>query len=309
MPPCAAISNNDMERENLASLLDRLDCFAGRLALIGTCKNAGKTSILNVLLSRKGGQGDAVTSLGRDGEPFDLVERIPKPAVVADRGALFATAAQSSERCRGRWQLEARTKTATPLGEILIGRCLERCELEVAGPSRVDATRDVLEIMRSLGARRLFVDGAFDRLAGAAARLGDAVLLAAGSAGAASVEDAARRTAAFVRRFQLPAVSPTENQTQSIRLQSLTSAQFNDLEHRTVILPDPSCCLIETGDWPHLQARRVRVLVEHASCLLGVFTSSFRPHLASHPAPVLLQRVRELCPGVAVFDLRLEGIL
>ena len=64
------------------------------VSIIGMCKNAGKTTVLNQLIRELNGNGQtlALTSIGRDGEDKDLVTGTQKPGIYVARGTLIATA-------------------------------------------------------------------------------------------------------------------------------------------------------------------------------------------------------------------------
>ena len=53
------------------------------VSIIGMCKNAGKTTVLNRLIQElsHSGQVLALTSIGRDGEDKDLVTGTKKPGI------------------------------------------------------------------------------------------------------------------------------------------------------------------------------------------------------------------------------------
>ncbi len=284
----------------------RLAEFRGNLALIGSAKNAGKTTALNFLLSVPA-PPTGVTSIGYDGERIDSVEKHAKPAIHVPEKTLFATADQCLGRCEGRWTALQRSGLATPLGEVVLARADTRCRLELAGPSELAGLTSISRRLHELGAERVLIDGAFDRVAASAVHLSDAILLSVGSAGKLSVEEAALEARSSVARFQIPLLSDSdENCTE---LASLTDDQLPDLEGQTILLPDPSRCLIDPSSWRWIDSGRVNLRVRRRAELLAVLTNPFRPHRPPLDARRLLARVRELCQNVPVFDLKLEGVL
>lgn len=64
------------------------------LSIIGMCKNAGKTTVLNKLIAELNESSVrlGLTSIGRDGESTDLVTRTAKPGIYVYEGTLVATA-------------------------------------------------------------------------------------------------------------------------------------------------------------------------------------------------------------------------
>ncbi len=295
----------NLEFESLTAVLRM---FQGNLALIGTGKNAGKTTALNFLLREFPRPVTGVTSIGRDGERLDVLEKHAKPAIHVSDGTIFATAQSCLSRIEGRFTVLESTAVSTPLGSVLLCQADAFCRVELAGPSQVEDLVRISRRMREFGAARVWIDGAFDRIAGAAGRLSGAVLLAAGSAGRANVEDAARDIQNFVRRFQLPVLSQDEASTNGwTRLSSLTDAQLPGLEGARVVIPGPASCLLDEGGWRWIDSGRMELFVEGKPDLLAVLTSPFRPHLPPLDGHSLLTRVRQLCQNVSVFDLKLEG--
>ena len=68
------------------------------ISVVGLCKNAGKTTVLNRIIAETAGDGKvtAVTSVGRDGERTDVVTNTDKPGVWLSSGMLFATASKAN---------------------------------------------------------------------------------------------------------------------------------------------------------------------------------------------------------------------
>ncbi len=297
-----------MESHEFQSLRDRLRAIRGNLALIGTGKNAGKTTTLNFLLREFPRPLSGVTSIGRDGERLDVLERHSKPAIHVSEGTIFATAEGCLPRVSGSFAVLEPTRVSTPLGRVLLCQAQRPCPVELAGPSHIEDLVCVSGRMRELGAARVWIDGAFDRVASAAVRLSETVLLAAGSAGKVSVEDAAREIQSYVRRFQIP-VHPQSSLLEPgwVRLAALTNDHLSDLEGARVVIPGPAACLVDEAGWRWIDSGKTDLFVEARPELLAVLTSPFRPHLPPLNANVLLARVRELCQNVDVFDLKLEG--
>ena len=70
------------------------------LSIVGMCKNAGKTTVLNRLLSQYGRKRTlALTSIGRDGESTDVVTGTEKPGIFVPQGTLIATAKDMLRLC------------------------------------------------------------------------------------------------------------------------------------------------------------------------------------------------------------------
>ncbi|UCF36923.1 MAG: hypothetical protein JSU96_19310 [Acidobacteriota bacterium] len=297
-----------MASKELKGWFEQLQRCRGRIAVLGTCKNAGKTTVLNAILKHGVSGTVGVTSIGRDGEPYDVVEKVAKPSISLESGTLFATASESLERSRGRWTVLAETSAVTPLGRVLIARAEQECTVELAGPSDVEGMRNVATLLEEAGAHAVYLDGAFDRVAAGSSRLADAVVLVVGSAGRSSIDEVISELKGYLNRYHLPEVSvPTDDQPDLLQLNALTDEQLPELEGRSVVLPDPSACLISPAAWRWVGRRKIQLHVRHQLKLEAIFLNTFRPHLSPLSAEALLNRVRELCQNVAVFDLKLEG--
>jgi len=63
------------------------------MSIVGMCKNAGKTTMLNWMLTGGHLRGTlGLTSIGRDGESTDVVTGTEKPGIFVKEGTLIATA-------------------------------------------------------------------------------------------------------------------------------------------------------------------------------------------------------------------------
>ncbi|HEY6760573.1 MAG TPA: hypothetical protein VI318_13830 [Baekduia sp.] len=184
-----------------------------RLAIIGTAKNVGKTVALRALLAAVADRGETagITSVGRDGEARDVLDpSIVKPRIALAPGALVATALPLMRRSAARIELVASTPFRTPLGVVAIGRMVEAGEVEVAGPGSASATAEVTDMMFSLGADRVLIDGSLDRRAAANPSVSDGVVLATGAVLDRDRTEVVRRTAIAAALLRLPRVSDPE---------------------------------------------------------------------------------------------------
>ncbi len=301
-----------MAIEGFEELNRQLASWPGRLAFVGTGKNAGKTSLLNHVVGLSAPNEIGLSSIGRDGEAYDLIELHEKPRISIRKGTCFATAEQSLERSQGSFRVEEQTSVSTALGRILIARASSQCCVELAGPSTASQLEDIAARLEARGARRILIDGAFGRLALASASLADGVVLAAGAAGKAGVREVVTELACLVRCFLLPVWGREAGlQTAPVSFcKSLTDDALPSLAPRqAVVLPDPAACLLDAAGWNQLDHREIRLFVRRRPELVAAFTNPFRPHLPPLAARQLLEEARRRCPGTAIFDLALEGAL
>ncbi|OAT80666.1 hypothetical protein [Desulfotomaculum copahuensis] len=178
------------------------------VSVIGMAKNTGKTATLNHLVAAAARAGLTVglTSIGRDGEQLDALYNMPKPPVYLPAGALMATAAGALDRARRPVDVLERTGFCTPLGEVVIARAKAGGPVELAGPHQTAELAAVCRRMLSMGARPAIIDGAFDRVAGAAPALAGGVILATGAALDRRMETVVERTRVRVEQLRLPPV-------------------------------------------------------------------------------------------------------
>lgn len=153
------------------------------LSIIGMCKNAGKTTVLNALLRtlKKEGSKVAVTSVGRDGERVDVVTGTDKPPIFVARGTLVATAERLLPYCDITKEIVDTTDIHTPLGRVILLRALSDGYVELAGPSMVAQIATLNELLIGHGADLVIIDGAISRKSLAQPAIAEAVILCTGA--------------------------------------------------------------------------------------------------------------------------------
>jgi hypothetical protein len=164
--------------------LSELTASTRRLALVGLAKNTGKTVALTALLRELAEQGRSVgvTSVGRDGEARDVIDRrIEKPSIVLAKGSLVATTDSLLRESGLAHDLLERPDVRTPLGRVLIARLKEPGAIEVAGPSAAADVRAVSDAMLAHGAGQVLIDGAVDRRAASSPDVSDGLIMATGA--------------------------------------------------------------------------------------------------------------------------------
>ena len=137
------------------------------VAMLGMCKNAGKTTAMNRLieeLARTDSGPVALTSIGRDGEATDLVTGTYKPPIYMQEGMLAATAEQLLSLCDVSREILAATGLYTSLGEVIIFRAKSDGFVQLAGPGIVAHMKRLREDLAALGGKTILIDGALSRL-------------------------------------------------------------------------------------------------------------------------------------------------
>lgn len=171
------------------------------ISLVGNVKNAGKTTALKAFMEATDKRPLGLTSIGLDGEELDLVSSLPKPRIRIEQGMLVASGRACLEASPLAFTVLERTGMHTGLGEVLIVRAEEACNALVGGPSTAAELQCVVSRLHSLGARQVFVDGAFGRLTHAGAC--QAMVYIVGAHLSPDMAKVAREAGAAIRRFTL----------------------------------------------------------------------------------------------------------
>ncbi|MCX5791466.1 MAG: hypothetical protein NTY45_04495 [Elusimicrobia bacterium] len=137
--------------------------------IVGSRKNAGKTTFLNYAMSRLRGKGTlGVLSVGVDGENEDLIFGTPKPQVRAGQGDLLLTSESALKNADLHYEILNVYPFRTAIGRPVLLRALRPGRAEISGPENNSQLAEILGDMRRRGAGTIFVDGAVDRITQAA---------------------------------------------------------------------------------------------------------------------------------------------
>lgn len=151
------------------------------ISLIGMCKNAGKTTTLNYLLDNLMDKKVALTSIGRDGEPVDVVTSTYKPSIFIKKGDIVATAQDCLRNCDITINILETTDIHTPLGRIIVVEALSGGFVDVAGPSFNAQLIDLVKILEKYSPDKIFIDGALSRKGLADSFVSEATILSTGA--------------------------------------------------------------------------------------------------------------------------------
>ena len=173
------------------------------LSIVGMCKNAGKTTVLNRLLSELCGRVLGLTSIGRDGESTDVVTGTEKPGIFVSEGTLFATAKDMLSLCDVTQEIVYTTGIPTPLGEVVLVRARSAGSVQLAGPSITSQLSAVSDLFFSLGAEQVIIDGALGRKSLGARAVAEGVILCTGASYDRRMEKVVSDTANVFRIMNL----------------------------------------------------------------------------------------------------------
>ena len=163
----------------LYELLDGLKT----ISVIGMCKNAGKTTVLNSVISECEAHGEilGLTSIGRDGERSDLVTNTKKPEIFVREGAVIATAESLLNEGDISREILFTTGLPTPMGEIIVVRARSAGFVQLGGASITEHQKGIRDMLLDFGVTRVFIDGAISRKSLGNPTLADGVILASGA--------------------------------------------------------------------------------------------------------------------------------
>ena len=177
------------------------------ISIIGLSKNVSKTTTLNHIINiLKNDYTIGITSIGRDGEPYDTITQLPKPKIIIEKGTLFATAEDSLNNSDIKTELLKTTIFTTPLGIINIYKALSKGYVELAGPSMNKQLKDLCNDMLKIRCDVIFIDGAFDRRSFASPLISDATILSTGASVSRNIQRVVDLTSHIYNLFSLELV-------------------------------------------------------------------------------------------------------
>ncbi len=177
------------------------------ISIIGMCKNAGKTTVLNRLLLEAANDGRilGLTSIGRDGEDKDLVTGTKKPGILVSRGTLVATASELVlHQCHVTREILDTTGVSTPMGDVVIFRAKSDGPVQLAGPSMTGQLSQLRECFFRMGADRVLIDGALSRKTLCSRSVTEATILCTGASYSQSMDTVVEDTAFQCQLLSLP---------------------------------------------------------------------------------------------------------
>ena len=183
------------------------------ISIIGMCKNAGKTTVLNQIIKEVTGNGRvlAITSIGRDGEDKDLVTGTKKPGIYVEEGTLVATASDLILRhCDVTREIIDTTGISTPMGDVVMVRARSDGSIHIAGPSITNQLAKVREDFFRHGADVVMIDGALSRKTLCSRRVTEATILCTGASYNKNIDTVIEDTAYNCEILTLPETEDAE---------------------------------------------------------------------------------------------------
>lgn len=152
------------------------------ISIIGLAKNVSKTTTLNYIINHLSSDNlIGLTSIGRDGEQYDIISEFPKPRIKIKKGTIVATAKESLKNSEINTKEILDTNISTPMGNVLILEAENEGFIELAGPSSNRGLKKVCAQLLNYECDLVLIDGAFDRRSFASPLVSDATILSTGA--------------------------------------------------------------------------------------------------------------------------------
>ena len=259
------------------------------MSIVGMCKNAGKTTMLNWLLAHSGrGRVLGLTSIGRDGESTDVVTGTEKPSIFVPAGTLIATAKDMLWLGDVTKEILVSTGIPTPLGEVIIMRARSDGYVQLAGPSITTQLKSVSQTFFDLGAEQSIIDGALGRKSLGARQVAEGIVLCTGASYHMRMEKVIADTVSIYRIMNLPKAqtvpaAPEGTLEQCLKEQgeALVTGALTDsmvlpllragvLRKNRLVVADPSKVLLSPDTLYKMQLREVRLETAEAARTLCI---------------------------------------
>ncbi len=187
---------------------DLIDLFNikknGSYAIVGTAKNAGKTTVLNHLLqsTKERGEIAGVTSIGWDGENIDRVYKTSKPSVYLPSNFFAATTKDLLTFSSSLFKICEDTRIETILGNIYIIQSLSDIKIELIGPRDLKSMKKLFKRFEKQ-VDYTFLDGAVDRISSASPFFTDGFILCIASSFFRSAVEFENQVKLIKRKYDL----------------------------------------------------------------------------------------------------------
>jgi len=151
----------------MESFLRQLTVSSNLLSVIGLCKNAGKTTILNAVLSSYLSEQSpplwGLMSIGLDGETRDRATLGEKPEIFVTEGTIFVTPAHLWNQSDTSKEILDVLQSGSSLGSLLLVRAKSDGSIQLSGPSTRAGIRYGIQKLETFGANKIIIDGSIDR--------------------------------------------------------------------------------------------------------------------------------------------------
>ena len=303
----------------------------------GLAKNAGKTMALKSAMAeaRAAGRSVAVTSVGRDGEAFDVIySDFAKPRLLFEEGDVVISV-EGMLLDAAACTIIHRFGLRSPMGPLAAARVDARCEIEVAGPPTVSGLREVRAWAEALGVDLLLVDGALDRKAASLPDVCDGLVLSTGAVLDADLNAVVEETVSALEMLSLeidgrtavsnrlsysPIFDPSAKLDEAVHRASMQEliidieGSVNDrvVDHlaragvlrRTCLIVDCHAkVFLSRRTWRRYREQGLRIAYRRPIKVLAVTVNPVAPAWPGFEPVAFLGTMRGALEGVTVFDV------
>lgn len=150
-------------------------------AIVGICKNAGKTTLLNGIIKSDPHHRYGVMSTGIDGEDTDTVFKHSKPKLILPAGSVYITDKIGLDEQLGNLEILGFAPGSQPNRKLWLVKAITDIETRITGPSSVKLQIACCKALKKAGAEKILIDGSLDRKSIALSDKVDALYLAIGA--------------------------------------------------------------------------------------------------------------------------------
>lgn len=147
-------------KEKKAKLLENLQ-NSKIIAVVGVCKNAGKTTFLNWFLQNI--SNSAVFTTGRDGEEYDLVGGHKKPKVLLPANFFYTCFDYEIKKQSPFIQVIDKTNFKAASKNLWVVKSSKNLKAEIVGPASAFNQIQLAKKLLSLSSEKVIIDGSLDR--------------------------------------------------------------------------------------------------------------------------------------------------
>lgn len=263
---------------NRQILIDKLKPYL-TVSIIGMCKNAGKTTVLNALMSeyKKINCILGITSIGNDGKDKDIITKSSKPLIYVKANTLIATASDLLSNCDTTNEILYSSGINTPLGEVVIFKALSDGYVSIAGPSDVKGIKQICNKLIKFGAAKVLIDGAANRIANTSPNAAEAYLLCSSATLNPSMAKTVSLTSFMCKILTLPKIKGQFDSNSDININSIVTdddinklLSINTQPVKRIIVDNPSKLFISEKTYYRLLNKDIELYVKHRAELIAV---------------------------------------
>lgn len=192
------------------------------IAINGMSKNAGKTTVLNQLIHEytAAGRTIGISSVGVDGEKYDVWSGLSKPAIHVHAGMLVATSRLALDEAEARFEILEKIKDSSIGNDVYLVRTTKGGAVKLTGTPSLHEIKQVLQGFRYYGAEMSLIDGAYDRISSSNPEVADGSILVVGAAYHRSLALIVEHLQEWIFRYTLPQYVPNEAELRLLQQQS-----------------------------------------------------------------------------------------